>query len=272
MKIGHTRWTGIVLIALMMLPPVSASANSDRPSLNGRWGLLRTTRILDDVPVLGEVATRMQTLSILTVRQAGRTVTAREKVCRIRMKSNTDLVSIAVKRGLAKGLSGTKRKMRLVGEGDQLRIEQERQLFVWGATLAKPVEDLLPTTSDDPRLKDVDKDDKPGMSILIKGIIHGEMYVVQRDWSQWSGRLVTDDRIEGVVDWSFERNIVGRSNPLLPTKHKARVDSRPGKNSIILVRLPRKMKCKQLKKSVKRYFGKTDQSAETTLAPEKPSK
>jgi len=273
MKMNVAKLICCIWVGLVVLPADGRTQDAKLPSLSGHWALLRTTNILDKVPVIGDVATKMRTLSIMKLRQKGRRITASEKVCGVKMKSDTELVSLRVKPGLAKGLSGTRRRLKLVGQGQGLRIEQSKQLFTWGVKLSKPATEPLPTTGNDPRIKDVDKDGKPGLTIVIKGIINGEMHVVQRDWSKWSGSLVNANRIEGLVDWSFERVIVGRSTPILPKTHNARVDPEPKNNRIVLVRLPSKTRCRDLKKSFKQYFGKAQQKDESAeLAPARPSK
>ncbi len=236
----------------VILTTVTASAAP--PNLSGTWAIQRVTRLLDKVPVVGSVSTKMMTLLFVKAKQKRNKLKMTATVCAIKMKPSTDVISIGPIPGLARGLSGKSRVFTIKGKGPKFHIHQPETLFQWGMKLKNPAKDALPTTPDDPRIIDVDGDYKPGMTIRIKGLIKGELYVVQRDWSEWNGTLVSPNRIEGNIKWRFDRVIVDRSSPLLPKTHNARADQTPRHNTFTMVRVPDNIRCKTLLRDRKKFF------------------
>jgi hypothetical protein len=77
-----------------------------------------------------------------------------------------------------------------------------------GATLATSA-DALPNTIDDLRLVDQDGDTKPGITVVISGVINGSLYSVQRQITAVSAIPVTTDRVEGALTFTSEQNVLG---------------------------------------------------------------
>ena len=83
-----------------------------------------------------------------------------------------------------------------------------------GVRLDNPEEDTLPTDAADPRVYDQDGDGKPGLTVIIAGIIDGEVQVVQRTRTRHQGTL-SDGAIRGIVGWRADEEILGADNDIL---------------------------------------------------------
>ena len=94
-----------------------------------------------------------------------------------------------------------------------------RSIELQGVRLVDPSNDVLPTDEADPRIIDQDNDGNPGVTVEMNGLIRGSLYLIQRIISRLSGTL-SEDRMEGLADWSSEEVVIAASNPLLKVSTK----------------------------------------------------
>jgi hypothetical protein len=89
--------------------------------------------------------------------------------------------------------------------------------LVVGAELANPATDDLPTTPDDPRVRDDDHDGNPG--VTVTNSTEGPQYTVFRTiTSSMTGTISSSDAIDGMVAGNTETNLLnGGSGGLSPT-------------------------------------------------------
>ncbi len=88
---------------------------------------------------------------------------------------------------------------------------------VIGAELENPDSDPLPAEPDDPRVVDADSDGNPGVTVQVRGLIDGEVYMVQRLVRELRGRLEADRTMSGVISGRNESEVLGASNVVLRT-------------------------------------------------------
>ena len=233
----------------------ASSAHAEKvPDLTGTWAVKRTTRVVDSAPFIGTFHIDMVTIALFEGTSKGTQFTTRETVCKVSMTSSTSSVRAAPAPSLAKAVSGSKRSFR-VGKGAKgVAFTYPKQASVWGARVKDPAKEKLPTDPKDPRVVDVDKDGKPGMTVSIRGLVSGEFHMVQRDVESWTGTLTADDRIEGSISWSFERSILDKTSAFLPSKNKGRADTSPKNNRFILQKVGQGATCKDILKSPDAFF------------------
>jgi hypothetical protein len=90
--------------------------------------------------------------------------------------------------------------------------------FVGGAKLDSPLTDPLPTDKRDPRLLDLDDDNKPGISVHIDGF---RAYASFRLRFQMKG-VVNTHGIEGTPTFELDTEIVGDDIPFVDAAKRAR--------------------------------------------------
>ncbi len=87
---------------------------------------------------------------------------------------------------------------------------------LWGATDIAPVE-ALPTSVDDPRVRDTEGDDAPGVTFVVvnrNGEPACDVQVVQRTRLRFRGTVLGPDRIEGEVESAVDKVVLAASSGL----------------------------------------------------------
>jgi len=165
----------------------------------------------------------------LRCREAGRGGLARSADETLAIHPPVDLVHLLAAAAIAPHRHGA--------GGTTPGIRDWDSLDVVGATLTNADADALPTDADDLRVSDPDRDGNPGVTVLVRGMVDGEVYVVQRGRSSLRTSFVSSDRIEGVVDWSAEQNVLGASARVLRNPPPTEPDPDPTRNRFVAVRL-----------------------------------
>jgi hypothetical protein len=126
-------------------------------------------------------------------------------------------------------------------QGDRWLLEQKRQTILVGARLDDPLHDPLPSQAGDARVFDQDRDGKPGVTIHLDGIVEGEIYVAQRNWTALSGQLEAPGRFKGRIAFGNEQHILDATSWFL--KHSPGVKPTSGRSLFYLVRMGSKAGC-----------------------------
>ena len=106
--------------------------------------------------------------------------------------------------------------------------------------------DPVPVDEEDPRIVDVDGDGNPGITVLVEGVISGQVYVVQRHWKELCGDVLSEDRIEGYVNWDTNQRVVGASSFVLNRTPEATPHPDWELNRFVLLRIDSALTCEDL--------------------------
>jgi hypothetical protein len=98
-------------------------------------------------------------------------------------------------------------------DGDRVEIEKDR--VVLGAELADPAADALPTDAEDPRVRDMDGDTHPGMTVTLQGLFQAQLYITYRHHIGLSGRADAVGCIAGTLEGTREQTQLGASDEAL---------------------------------------------------------
>ena len=224
------------------------------PDLQGTWAQRQITHTITAVPLVGDIRSTTTSLLLLKVSQQGPVLTLTEHLCHVDIRSESDKLRTIIPQRFLHALSGTTRKVTLVRKGDSWTYTQHPKFVVQGAMLKNPREDALPQNEDDPRITDPDGDGKPGLTVLLRGIIDGEAYVVQRGWNKLVGRVVGDGRIQGTMAWAMEQSVVDASSLFLDSSPKTRPEKGADKHTFDMVKIPQGMSCSALRKEAPKRF------------------
>lgn len=114
----------------------------------------------------------------------------------------------------------------LEGGGVGAAYLSQESVEMWGLALADPWGDPLPDSADDPRVWDMDGDGKPGVTLPVgPGLC--EVWVVQRSFSRWSGRVESPGRIAGGGQARGEERVLGATSGFcLAENHVRYLDAR----------------------------------------------
>ncbi|MEZ4268330.1 MAG: hypothetical protein R3F39_18350 [Myxococcota bacterium] len=225
----HIYGVPAVLACTLALLGGSALAVEAAPDLSGTWARLEVTSEVSQVPMVGEVTTTHRAIALLKIAQEGSKLTLTERLCGVRLESDKDAAQVALSDGFVPGAPEVIRHARLRKRGNSWRFRADELVEVHGAELAKPATDPLPTDAHDARVRDIDRDGHPGMTIEIRGMVEGSIRLAQRLRTTARGLVRSLNRIDGLVSWSRDQSILEATNlflrtspPSAPHKDRAR--------------------------------------------------
>ncbi|MGF1507993.1 MAG: hypothetical protein ACFB9M_00670 [Myxococcota bacterium] len=227
------------------------------PDLAGVWAQLQVTTSVVDVPFKGRAETELRSLALLEVQQDHRELSIRETICSLQSQGPTPIIQTAYPPRFRDALSGHERSAVLTYDGGAWRYTEPKSYRTNGARLRDPPGERLPEEPEDPRVLDADHDGKPGLTVLVRGWVEGEVYLVQRGWSELSGIVRSGRQIEGQVAWASEQRVLDATSRLLTRAPKARPHPQDGRSFFRMARVPRRATCAELLPRADRIFGTT---------------
>jgi hypothetical protein len=196
------------------------------PALDGTWGQVFVTTTETRVPVLGTIRSVTTALLVMEVTQDQDWVQISRSVCAIDVDSGTAVVNTTIPAAFVRAIPESRSTVQLVERDAEWTLSGWSLTEVVGMALDQPSTEMLPTSADDPRVTDADGDGHPGVTVQVRGIVRGEVYVAQRGISTLSTTVVDENTIDGQVNWSAQQVVLGASNRMLLGENDARPSSR----------------------------------------------
>lgn len=243
----------IAVVIILSLGALSQAHAEENLTLTGRWAQLVVTTSIAKLPVVGEVSSETKSFAIIDVKQdeQGRIVT-QEQVCDLQIKSESDSVTTIIPQKFLTAVSGQSRTGYTTKQKDSLRLVLPRKVTTFGANVKSG--EALPTEDDDKRIIDADKDGKPGLTVRVKGLIDGELYIVTRGSNELFGALKPSGRVEGFVRWTSEQTVIDASSVFLKVEPTTKPDKRPEKHYFRWHRIPAATSCKEVLTRAKEWL------------------
>jgi hypothetical protein len=224
------------------------------PVLAGRWAQEFVTTSVSRVPVLGDLRSETRTLLMLDVTQAGDVVTIGREVCSVQVGGGGGVVRTVIPPAFVAALPTDALDVRIVSNGGRLGLEGWERAEVIGADVSAG--EALPVAPDDTRVTDADGDGAPGVTVQVRGLVNGDIYLVQRGWSRLETTLVTSERIEGTIAWSTEQVILDATTDVLRDAPLTWPDPDADRNRFVMVRVDAGTGCLDLERGGRRVFGR----------------
>lgn len=234
----------------MMLMAMAATL----PNLEGTWARQQLTTAVSSVPILGEVTSETRALVLVRIEQEGRDLEIHEEVCRLETRALGGMVQTTYPEGFKESVSGRTKRGRLLYSPRGLGYEEIETAHPVGAVLDRPKEDPLPTSPRDPRVVDADGDGKPGVTVQVRGLIDGDLYMVHRSKSRLLGRVLDQERIAGRVTWKTEQSVLSATRDVLANPPKTQPHPDPARSKFRMRRVPADLDCQTLIAQGNRIF------------------
>ena len=227
-------------------PAGPGAADTAQPSVEGRWAQKIVMTSLSDPPVVGRVTSQTITHMIVDIDRDGRELDLTTETCDIDIESSVDIVRTIVPDTFVRAIPTGHRSGQLIEVGGETRIRVHRNQTVFGADLRQPTHEVLPDGRDDRRVVDFDDDGHPGVTVRVEGLIGGELYIVQRAWDAYAGRLGDDGRITGTVDWGVEQSILDATSVFLKSQPATEPHPDDEKSRFTMIPVPDDASCRWL--------------------------
>lgn len=213
--------------------------------LSGTYAVLLNITTNQQLPIVGKITTTAQILRLSQVSKAGQGLVIKDHACHAAFDSSNPALSISVSDASIRSLPTSVAPLRVWKDQGVLNFAQDPQVLVAGANLADRINDALPTKVNDPRLVDVDRDGKPGLTSTVSAtLIRGEIYAVQRSISSYAGTQAPNGHLVGLVKDKTEQVVIDASNFLLKIGAAPSVaDPDRSKSNIRMVKLAADANC-----------------------------
>jgi hypothetical protein len=213
---GTVRSVAILLVGAAALALAGAGeARADEAKadpLDGRWTLLQVTMTLTEVPMLGPMKTATTVVSVHDLVRDGDRLRGKGTLCDISIESERNLLTTTVSPRLQKILPVPELDAKLAEVDGKLTFFHANPTVVLGAKLRTIEDEPLPRDPLDHRVFDHERDGKYGITLRVKGIAEGDMYLVQRSWSRLDGWLGDDGTFGGIIRHGLHQSVLAATH------------------------------------------------------------
>jgi hypothetical protein len=222
--------------------PTRASA-ALTPDFSGTWLMVQLTTTVSRIPILGNIYAQTRVVSLHTLRHEGDRLHGEGRLCRLELDSGTRFVRAGFSEQTKSHLPLPMVDARLSADASGgVRFWQPMRPSVVGARLDDLQRDPLPTRPDAPEVVDADRDGHPGLTIEVRGLASGQVYVAQRSFTELRGRLVASDAFAGELRFRNEQVVLDATSWRLRRTLDTRPD--PSRSWFRLQRLPERTTCR----------------------------
>ena len=255
---GASTVASALVAALMLLHPGAsehahaseaerlANLTGGDSALSGLWVQRQDTTTIARIATIGRVRSTTTSIVLYEVRHQGDQLTGSGRVCDVRIVSDPSFVATTLPDAFLRALPEPVIDARLAEANGTLSLEQAPVWSVVGANLDRPLTESLPQSADDPRVCDSDEDGNPGVTVRIGGLVEGEVYIVQRGWSRYTGLL--DPRLRafrGEVEFGQEQVVLDASRRVLRSQPPMEPSNTPGSNTFVMAPLDDGAGCRE---------------------------
>ncbi len=228
-------WAGLVLAAFLFHGP----ARGGEP-YTGRYVLVQQTTSTTKLPVLKDVVASTTAISVVDLEHESSRLKGTGTLCSLELSSNSSLVETSFPAAFIRALPDISLDASLEVRDGRNYLVSDAQTLVLGARLTHPRSEHLPSDSKDRRVYDQDGDGKPGMTVVVSGLVSGEVYVVQRSTTQFHGPEGPNG-FSGGIHFELEQHVIGASKSVLRSGPAPRADS--SRSWFQLMRVPETADC-----------------------------
>ena len=216
--------------------PAGGATTVSAADYAGTWAQLRVLTASITLPVLGDVKVTTTAVLRMTMTGSGRNLAISAQACSLEQKMDTSVLRSIFPEALARYAGRFESTASLRVEDGEVRFFQPRRWLIFGARLDDPEHEDLPTEPDDERVVDSDRDGKPGVTVRFEGLVNGDVYLVQRQWSTLRG-TADGDHIDGAIQWGEERSVLDATSVMLRSSPGSRPELGPSASYFRMTRV-----------------------------------
>jgi len=189
------------------------------PSLEGTWALEMRAVSASQVPVLGDVRSVTRTGVLVHLEPDGDGWVQHHRPCGSSIDGGA-FVKTRIPDAYFEQVQPKTLRPEVDDDG-RFVVDVQRFTGGWDPSTC----DAVPTTTNDPCVRDWDDDGKPGITIEVKAplIPWAEVYVAQKTHPFLEGHIVHDDLVEGAMTMlELDNRVLGASNRLFHGQPRTR--------------------------------------------------
>jgi hypothetical protein len=222
----------------------------------GHYAIKSVIASIQDAPVIGKTPSVATAIGLGEIKRAGNGLTITEQGCRVEL-SESSVAKPSVPDAVPRSVPPVTYPLRLWQDGPTVKFVRDAVATAIGVKLANPESDPLPTSANDARVWDQDGDGNPGVTVKMSGtIVNGDIFVVQRQKSIYSGELGAGDKLSGLVRDMSQQSTIGATNELLKQAVPTTPDPDPSKSTVRFAKLSSAYDCARLVSEASTLFPK----------------
>lgn len=220
--------------------------------ISGRWAYLEVQTQIVQAPAMADPFQNVVVTAVLLEQsQNGDSVTGTGTVCH--RHTDGSVVAVAIPDRVIESIEPFSYTATYGADGSYV---MDPVYMLLGYVPEDPTDvSELPTTADDERVYDQDGDGNPGVTMVLSGLMDGLVYAVQWNRIVPAGVTVAEDRIEGLLEFDLDENVIG-SDPELIARlaTEAFPDPEPCWSTFQMVRVPDEADCDWLRAELVTLF------------------
>ncbi|NOZ86546.1 MAG: hypothetical protein GXP49_09785 [Deltaproteobacteria bacterium] len=224
----------------------------DASKLAGIWGIHFQTSTINDIPLVGSQDTVSSNTGIARLTHNGNKVTMEIKICKIDLinfwdddKQHENLSWMIVPKRYVMAVPVVVQDFTIDKVEKGATFTTSWVLDVRGAILDDPKNDPLPTKKDLTHEWDQDLDGNPGMTTVMEGLLHGDVYNVQK-WGDSKHGVILDDQanyIGGLMESMSIQEVLGGNPPDLGQNADISIHPMADRTFFRMARMPDNTTC-----------------------------
>lgn len=220
--------------------------------VSGRWAYLEVQTQIVQAPAMADPFQNVVVTAVLLDQtQAGDSVAGTGTVCH--RHTDGSVVAVAIPDRVIENIDPFPYTATYSADGSYV---MDPVYMLLGYVPDDPTDvSELPTSADDERVYDQDGDGNPGVTMVLSGLMDGLVYAVQWNRIVPAGATVAEDRIEGLLEFDLDENVIGSDPPLIARlATEAFPDPEPCWSTFQMVRVPDDADCDWLKAELVTLF------------------
>ncbi len=229
-------------------PPVDTSSGRNVPDalaarVIGFYAIRSVVASIQDAPVIGKTPSVATATGVGEIKRAGTGLTITESGCHVDLSASS-VVKPTVPDALPRSVPAVTYPFRLWEVGQSVKFVRDPVAAAIGVKLVDVENDPLPANGSDPRIWDQDLDGNPGVTVKMSGsLVTGDIFVVQRQRSLYTGELSTGDKLGGLLRDMSQQATVGATSDLLKQNVPTTPDPDVSKSTVTFVKLTMAYDC-----------------------------
>jgi hypothetical protein len=222
-----------------------AASAQDVPNVEGVWAQKLVTTGVSNAPIIGDVTSRTISYQKFDIEQSGKNLDLTETTCDVIINSEQNAIRTIIPDRFVESIEPVERKAHLRKRDDGFYFFAPKTIKTFGVRLDKK-DAKLPQKASDPRVFDQDKDDHPGMTVRVEGVLSGNLYMIQRSWDELWGKVMDDGKIAGRTTWETNQIVLEKTGRIFGEVTPAKPHSNDKLSYFKMVRVPKGTTCAEI--------------------------
>jgi hypothetical protein len=244
---------GFLVSLSTLLFAAGVAGAQDVPDVEGVWAQKLVTTGLSNAPIIGDVTSQTVSYQKFDIEQSGKNLEITETTCDVIINSEQNAIRTVIPDRFVESIKPVERRAELRKRDDGFYFFAPKTYKTFGVELDDKSA-KLPETASDPRVIDQDKDNNPGMTVQVEGVLSGELHMIQRSWDEYWGKVLASGQIAGRTTWDTDQIVLEKTGRIFGEVSPAKPHPNAKLSYFRMVRVPEGTSCAEIAKKGEELF------------------